>query len=267
MKQPNVYSIFTKPWKEKNADELGRMVNDLGFNGIEYPLRPGYQVDINNPKAGLKEFTKVLASHGVSVTSVASSTEESVFEACAESGVPLIRIMYGADMVNGYMKCESSMKKDIERFLPFCRQYDVKVGIQHHYGNMVCNSMEMRHLLEDYDPGCVGAIWDAAHSGLAGEEPEQALDIVWDHLVLVNFKAALYRLKTGPEAGEALYERYFTTGRNGLCSWRRAIKYLCDHGYSGIVCLPAEYNDEANVEAYAREDLVYAKQLFSEYCK
>ena len=112
-------------------------------------------------------------------------------------------------------------KKEIEGFIPLCEKYGVKVGIQHHYGPMVSNSMEMLHLFEGYDPRYVGAIWDAAHSGLAGEEPEQGLDIVWSHLCMVNFKTAFYNLQTGPEAEEAKFERYFTTGRHGLSSWYR----------------------------------------------
>jgi sugar phosphate isomerase/epimerase len=267
MSSVNTYSIFTKPWKNKTADELGKMVMDMGFNGIEYPLRPGYQVDLADARRGLAALGKTLAQYGVSICSVASTTDEPVFEACAEARVPLIRIMYGVDQKKGYMASEADWKKDIERFLPLCRQYKVKVGVQHHYGHMISNTMEMRHLLEDYDPALVGGIFDCAHSGLAGEEPEQALDIIWDHLALVNFKTAYYRLTTGMEAGEASYERYFTMGRYGLCSWRRVVKYMCGRGYEGIACMPAEYTDEANVEAYAPQDLIYLKSLFAEQSK
>jgi sugar phosphate isomerase/epimerase len=259
------YSIFTKPWRTQSVEELGELVSGLGFNGIEFPLREGYQVEPKNAEKELPKLAKKLARYNLKVTSVASSTDENIFAACADAGIPLIRIMFGAKLHRGYMNSEADMKKSIEEFIPLCEKYSVKVGIQNHYGPGVSNSMEMKHLLEDYDPNYVGAIWDAAHSGLAGEEPEQGLDIAWSHLCLVNLKTAFYKLKTGPEAEEAQFERYFTTGRHGLVSWPRIIKYLCERNYQGIICMPAEYTDEANVNKYIAEDIIYLKELVNKY--
>ena len=42
------YSVFTKPWKELTVPELGKLVHELGFDGIEFPVRPGYQVEPEN---------------------------------------------------------------------------------------------------------------------------------------------------------------------------------------------------------------------------
>lgn len=259
------YSIFTKPWKKQSVEELGQFVSGLGLNGIEFPLRDGYQVEPKDAEKGLPEIVKKLGEYNLKITSVASDTDENIFAGCAAAGIPLIRIMFGANLEKGYMNCEAEMKKSIEKFLPYCEKYGVKVGIQHHYGPGVSNSMEMRHILEGYDPKYVGAIWDAAHSGLAGEEPEQGLDIIWSHLCLVNLKTAYYKIKTGPEAEEAEFDRYFTTGRHGLVSWSRIIKYLKSRNYEGVICLPAEYTDEANVEKYIAEDIVYVKELVKKY--
>lgn len=258
-----LFSVFTKPWKNLSINELAKFVSDLGFDGIEFPLRDGFQVKPANAEKGLPQLAKQLEDYGLKITSVASETEENIFAACARAGVPLIRIMLTADLEKGYLASEVDMRKKIEGFIPFCERYGVKVGIQNHFGPMVSNSMELHHLLEDYDPKYVGAIWDAGHSGLAGEEPEKGLDIVWSHLCLVNLKAAYYRLKNGPEAKEAEFERYFTTGRYGLCSYRRTIRYLKKRGYEGVICLPAEYTDEGNVNEYIAEDIAYVKELFN----
>ena len=258
------YSIFTKPWKDISPDELALKVQRLGFDGVEFPLRAGYQVEPEKALFNLPRFSKLLSGYGLRITSVASSTDETVFEACRLAGVDLIRIMFTADLEEGYMKSEYKMKKEIERFLPLCEKYRVRVGIQHHYGPMVSNSMELRHVLEGFDPAYVGAIWDAAHSGLAGEEPEQGLDIVWDYLMLVNLKTAFYQYKNGPEGRRAQHERYFTTGRYGICDWERVVRFLKKRNYKGVLCLPAEYTDEANVELYAADDLAYVKALVKE---
>ena len=258
---PFLYSVFTKPWKTQTVDELCELVCKIGFNGVELPVRDGYQVEPANAERDLSGVVKKMAEYGLSITSVAATADEPIFAACADAGIPLIRIMFGADLNEGYMASEQKMRKEIERFLPLCEKYGVKVGIQHHYGAMVSNSMELRHVLEGFDPKYVGAIWDAAHSGLAGEEPEQGLDIVWDYLALVNLKTAFYVAKTGPEAERTVYERYFTTGRHGLCDWERVIRFLKKKEYQGVLCLPAEYTDEEHVETYAIDDLKYVKEL------
>ena len=53
-----LFSVFTKPWRTLPLARLGEMVSGLGFDGIEFPLRPGYQVEPENvadlPRAALE---------------------------------------------------------------------------------------------------------------------------------------------------------------------------------------------------------------------
>jgi sugar phosphate isomerase/epimerase len=262
MEKKFTYSVFTKPWKTQSVDELGKFVSDFGFDGIEFPLREGYQLEPDNAEKGLPELVKKFDAYSIKITSVASSTDEKVFAGCAAAGIPIIRIMVSIDPEAGYMASEAKAKKHLESIVPLCEKYGVKVGIQHHYGWDVQSAMGLLHLIEDFDPKYIGAIWDAAHSGLAGEEPEMGLDIVWSHLCMVNLKNAFYRRSNGPEAAEAEWERYFTTGQHGLGSWSRIAKYLKKRNYSGVLCLTAEYSDEELVNEYIAKDIAYAKSLF-----
>ena len=38
------FSVFTKSWKTMPLDRLGELVRGLGFEGIEVPVRRGFQV-------------------------------------------------------------------------------------------------------------------------------------------------------------------------------------------------------------------------------
>ena len=118
-------------------------------------------------------------------------------------------------------------------------------------------------LVERFDPKHIGAIWDAAHSGLAGEEPEQAIDICWSHLALVNFKNARYQIMGRTPDGAAEFTQYFCPGADGQCSWPRAVKHLKEKGYTGTWCMPAEYTGLTNAQEaeYARRDLEWLKSL------
>ena len=264
MENKFILSAFTKFWKDETLAELAEIITGLGFNAVEFALREGYQAEPSTAEKSLPAAAKTLGERGVKITSVASSTDENIFAACALADVPLIRIMFGSNVSKNYFEAESEMKRKIEGFLPFCEKYKVKVGVQQHCGPGINNSMEMYNLLKDYDADLVGGIWDAAHSALAGEAPEQALDIISGRLMLVNFKNAFFRRMNGPEAEEAVFEWHFTTARQGKCSWKRALTHLKKIGYEGVICLPVEYTDLPNTTRYAAEDCAYIKELIDE---
>jgi sugar phosphate isomerase/epimerase len=122
--------------------------------------------------------------------------------------------------------------------------------------------MGLRHLIERYDPRYIGAVWDAGHNALIGEDPEPALDIVWPHLCMVNLKNDFWRRATGPEAEHVRWKSYWTSGRQGLASWPRVAAELRRRGYTGVVCLTAEYSDEQAVDRLIAEDIAFAKSLW-----
>ena len=257
-----MFSVFTKPWKEMPVDELAELVKSFGFDAVEFPLRDGYQAEPKDAEVSLPRLAKQFAAHGIAVASVASSTDEHIFAACHEAGVPVIRIML-ARGEGRYLECEAAWKKQLEALCPLCEKYGVKVGVQQHYGPAAFNSMELRHALEGLDSRYIGAIWDAAHSALSGETPDKALDILWDYLVMVNFKNAYYRRTNGPEADQAVFRPYFTTAPNGNNDWSAAVKYLKARSYAGTVCMPAEYTDLPNTIPYLRRDAAYLKSLLA----
>lgn len=255
------YSVFTKPWKTLSLQELGKYIREIGADGIELPLREGYQVDLNNVGAGLVEASKVLREYGVKITSVAAQASEEVFDACQRAEVPLIRVMMNFGVENGFWNGFDQARKQLEKAVPLCEKYKITLGVQHHYGTGIFNTMELYMLVKDFDPASVGAVWDAAHSALSGEDPIQALDIIRDQLCLVNFKTAFYRRKNGPEAQHGEFSPYFTTGRYGNTSWKKVVAWLQKAEYKGVFCLPAEYTDEERVDTYLRQDIEYLKSL------
>ena len=122
--------------------------------------------------------------------------------------------------------------------------------------------MGIKHLIDRYDPSHICAIPCAGHTALNGESPEMAIDIVWSHLSQFKLKNAYWRRQTGPEAENVEWRPYWTTGRQGLASWPRSVAELKRRGFSGVVCMDAEYHDTASTERLLAEDLAFAKSLF-----
>jgi sugar phosphate isomerase/epimerase len=256
------FSVFTKPWKMP-LPQLGEFVAGLGFDAVEFPVRPGYQVEPENVAKGLPQAVRQLARCGIRIASVAGPADAATIVACAESGVPIIRIMAPIGE-EGYLASEAGFQKEFDALVPLLDKHGVKLGVQNHSEWFVCNAMGIRHLVEKYDPRHIGAVWDAAHNALNGEAPELAIDIVWSHLCMVNLKNAFWRRENGPEAEYAEWKIYWTGGRQGLASWPRVAAELKRRNYHGVVCLTAEYSDERVVNRLIAEDIAFAKSLFAD---
>jgi sugar phosphate isomerase/epimerase len=241
--------------------ELGKHVSGLGFEAVELPVRPGFQVEPPNVAKGLPEAARVLADFGLKIASIAGPTDEATMAACAEAGVPTIRVMARIGP-EGYLASEASVQKEYDALVPLLERYGVRIGIQNHCDGFVANAIGLRRLIEWYNHRHFGAVWDAAHNALNGEDPELAIDIVWSHLCMVNLKNAFWLRKNGPEAEHAQWSHYWTTGRHGLASWPRVAAELKKRDYRGVLCLTAEYSDHAAVNRLAVEDLAFARSLF-----
>jgi sugar phosphate isomerase/epimerase len=256
------FAVFTKPWKTKTLPELGAFVKRLGFDAIELPVRPGYQVQPEDVTAELPKAAKILANEGVRIASIAGPTDERTIAACGEAGVPIIRICPDLGDEAGYMAAEARLQREFDALLPALARHGVAIGIQNHCGKSVTSAMGIRHLIEQYEPKQICAVLDAAHTALEGEEPELALDIVWSHLGMVNFKNAFRRVSNGPEAEWVRWDIYWTTGRQGFAPWHRYAAELHRRNWTGVVCLTAEYSDENAVDRLIATDIEYAKSLF-----
>jgi len=253
------FSVFTKPWKDP-IDLLGERVAKLGFQGIELPVRPGYPVTpetVNELRAAVDR----LKQHGVAVFSIAGPTDEATFAACAESGIPIVRVM-APIRPEGYLATEQQLQREYDNLLPLLEKYGITLGVQNHSGNFVSNACGLRSLTCKYDPARIGIVWDAAHNALNGEEMELGIEIVWSHLCMVNLKNAFWRQTGDSEAASAAWSPYWTSGPEGLASWSRVAKELIRKAYSGVICLTAEYSDESQVDRLIESDLVFARSLF-----
>jgi sugar phosphate isomerase/epimerase len=257
------YSVFTKPWQKLAVPALGELVSGLGFDGIEFPVRPGYQVEPENVIRDLPPAARQLEQQGVKIFSVAAPTDEATIIACGEAGVPIIRTMARIAPGETYLEAEQRCRQEYDALLPLLEKHRVTIGVQNHCGRFVTNAVGLRALLSGYDPTYVAAVWDAAHEALAGGPPDLALDVIWPQLCMVNLKNALWQRIKGPEAEYAEWRHYWTGGRQGLCVWPRVVDGLKARTYQGVVCLTAEYSDRDSVERLIAEDLAFARLLLA----
>lgn len=263
---PVRWSVFTKPWRDLPAAQLVDLVAQLGFDGVELPVRDGFQVTPSTAARDLPALASRFADRGMRIFSVAGTPDERLFAACASAGVPLIRDMLRIGDET-YIAAEHRIRTWLDELTPLCERYGVAVGIQPHWGRFVGDATGLRHLLTGHDPRHVGAVWDAAHDALAGQEPEYGLDIIWPHLLMVNLKNAYHvRSEATSESnvdGDAPRWRPFgCRGPDGLADWPRIAHHLTQRRYTGVICLTAEYRLPDPVEGLVASDFAYARSLF-----
>ena len=269
MKEKGVYfAVFAKPWKKLPISELGKHIRRLGFEWIELPVRPGFPCEPETIEKTLPEAIRVLREEGVQVLNITASLpliDERLYRGSIKAGVNMNRVIFDHHEGENYWDAEKRARKSLDEALPLCEKYGYQIGVQNHYGRCVpVNAMGMYHLVKEYNPKYVGAIWDPAHSALEGEDPEAALDIVASHLCVVNLKNAYWKRVNGPESKEAEWSVYWTSGSQGRASWKRVAGKLKQMKYVGPVCLSAEYSAEKDVDRLIVEDLAYAKACFEE---
>ncbi len=272
MKSTNKIILFTKCWKDISLEKLADFIAELGLDGAELTVRDGYQVNPGNMEKELPRAAKIFKERGLYIGSVAGSVDERTVAACGEAGVGLIRIFVPIDLKIGYMATERKLREQYDKLIPSLDKAKVAIGIQNHCDIMVGSAIGIMHLIEKYDPKHVCAVLDPAHCAVDGEPEEMALDIVWSHLKLVNFKSASHRRLNGPDEEEAKWEILWTTAQHAGYSWRKMVSLLKARNYDGPLCLPAEYSVPNGsgqlmgdaVTPLLQKDIAYLKKLLKE---
>ncbi len=260
----NELALFVKPWKTLSLPQLARRVKSLGFDLIELPVRPGFQVEPAEIERALPAAVKLLADEGIRVLNVTADIaldDERLYSACAAAGTKMNRVMFWQGEAD-YWTAEAAARRQLDAALPFCERYGIQIGIQNHSRRFVpVNEMGAHNLLKDYDPRYIALVWDPAHNSLEGMDSDAALDIVAPYLCVVNLKNGYWRRISGPEAEVAEWSIYWTAGAQGRASWSRVIAKLKAIGYRGPICFSAEYTDEERVDELIVKDLAFARSL------
>ena len=122
------FSVFTKHWKAVPLGRLGELVRGMGFEGVELPVRPGFQVAPESACRELPAAARQLAAAGVAIRSVASAAEESTIMACADADVPLLRIMAPIRADESYAAAEERYRREFDALLPVLDRAGVDPG-------------------------------------------------------------------------------------------------------------------------------------------
>ena len=265
------YIVFTKKLKARSVEDLIDCLKAIAADGADLTVRPGFPVNPDNCGDALAPAAEKLRAAGLSVPMVTAPTEltntsrpytETMFRACGEAGVPLLKLGYWAAPTENYWQAVESMKRDLAGFVELGQKHKVRPCLHTHSGNnLALNAAATMHVLRDFPPERAGAYVDVGHIAVCGEPPPLAFAMAAEWLSIVGMKD-LDRIRTD-EGGTKT--RTVNIGE-GFVDWRATVQWLVKHDFRGPLTFHCEFpagNREELIEQ-ARKDLTYIRGLEAE---
>lgn len=242
--------MFTKHLTGYSLDEIIAGIQRVGIDGADLCVRPGYPVNPENCATELPAAAKRFADQGLAIaivttpggfTDPAVDYAEAMFAACAEAGIPAIKLGYWTWAKDpGYWPLLDECRKKLDGFAALAEKHGVKACVHNHSGNtMGCNSSAAMNLVNHCDPAHVGIFCDVGHLCLVGEQLPMAIDIAWDYIQLFALKDLIWVNEPGKlDTRRGLKVMPFGYG---FVEWGTFIAELKARGYDGALSFHCEY--------------------------
>ena len=275
--------LNSKFFAELSPQALADKVAGLGYDGVDLCVREGHPVDPENVGQALPSAIAQLRAAGLScplatapttMMDATDSTAERLYAACAEAGVPRIKIGYWyCNEGDDYWAVLDRAKKALAGFARLSGRYGVQTCCHTHSGPCLgSNCAGLMHLIADFPPSEVGAYPDFGHMALDGEDMAMGLSMIAGHLSIAAAKDATHIEQPGvvPPRGPI-----FTHVGAGSVDWRRALGLLARMDFTGPLVVHTEYSfaeaiirqvgyaeeKPPGLEQYARQDVAILRQI------
>jgi len=263
--------MFTKHLQGYDVPEIIAALQSVGVEGADLCVRPGYPVNPENARQALPEAARKFHEAGLSIplvttpgdfTSAQVEYAESLFAACAEAGVGLIKLGYWYMGDDDYWTALARCRRDLEGLCKLSEKYGVKVIVHNHSGaTMGLNSCAARNIVQGFDPKYVGIFADPGHLSLVGEPLPMAVSIDGEYLSAFALKDVI----RVPTANGGWGIRVVPMGL-GYVDWKTLCRILKSMSFDGPLSFHCEYSTlpPASVVDQARIDVRFFQSLMEE---
>jgi len=243
--------MFTKHLEGLDLDQIIAGIRRVGIEGTDLCVRPGYPVNPANCATELPAAAKRFAEAGLCIPIITTPGDfndpadpgaEPVFAACAEAGVPAVKLGYWIWQPDGpgYWQMLDGCRAKLEGFATLAAKYGVKACVHTHSGNsMGLNASAVMTLVKGFDPAHIGVFLDVGHLGLVGERIALALEIVWEYLELLAMKDLAWFKAPGDM--ETPRSAAVVPFGHGNVEWGALVTELKRRRYDGTLVFHCEY--------------------------
>ena len=243
--------MFSKMLKDRDLQDMVEWAHDVGIDGYDLCVRPGYAVNPDNVATALPAAVKVFADADLAIPMVTANFDvlwptypgiDELLEGMSEAGVRLLKLGYykfNPDQQDYWEEVER-IRKGFSDWQELGRRHGVKICYHTHSNRcMGLNGAALAHLIRGTDPACIGACIDAGHLAVEGEEFAVALAMVESHLSIVAVKDMLIWREQKENHG-AKSRRVVPAGE-GMVDWTAVFAALDRAAYEGPVSVHCEF--------------------------
>ena len=170
--------VFTKPFNSLSFDQLAEGVAELGFDGIEAPIRKGGHIEPEKVEDELPALVEALKKRGLEITVLTSDINDPndpltlrVLKTAAGLGIKRYRMKYLAyDFKMPILKQLRAWKPRLKDLAAVNREIGIRAVYQNHAGakNLGASLWDLREVLEGISPTDIGVAYDIRHATVEG---------------------------------------------------------------------------------------------------
>jgi sugar phosphate isomerase/epimerase len=235
-------SLFTKHLVGLPFERLADVVAQLGFDGIEAPVRPGGHVEPARVAEDLPKLVAALQQRGLRITmltsginSVSPSTHtELVLRTAKQLGIERYRLnWYTYDEKRPIWTQLDEIRPKLRDLVALSREIGILPCYQNHSGakNVGAGIWDMALLMKEYPATDLAWAFDIMHATVEGSTSwPTELALVRDHLAMAYFKNFTW----DPQGHHPVPLAEGVVGRS-------YVNRLKSSGFQGPICLHVEY--------------------------
>lgn len=232
------------------VEEIGPVIADLGFDGVDLTVRPGGHVEPPNAATRLPAVVEMLSEVGLSVPLITSDITHAdqahaadIFGAADDAGVDHLKLGYWPYAGFGSLDDGlAAFATDVASIRELSESHAVTPAIHTHSGDfLTANPALLWDVLASTGPSTLGLYVDPGHLVTEGGRSswEMTLDRVREYVSIVSIKDFAWEQTV--TAGESTWRHRWVPIGDGLVPWAEVAACLDAIEFDGPVSLHSEY--------------------------
>ncbi len=195
---------FSKPFQSLSYKDTADMVSDIGWDGIECPVRPKGQIEPERATDELPKLVEALRKNGKEITLMTTRIRgvdephtETLLRTAAKLGIKKYRMDYWKyDRNRPVMDQLNEHKAKIKELAAMSAEFGIQCNYQNHSGKAYVGAAvwDIHYMIKDLDPKGVGVCFDIGHAtaegGYAWETHAQLMEPRYGVIYMKDFKWA-----------------------------------------------------------------------------
>ena len=246
---------FTKPFQDLSAEECADTVAQVGWDGIECPVRSKGQIEPARAGDELPKLIAALKKHSKEVTVIttdvkaADKDSERLLLLAAKLGIKRYRLgFFDYDKEKPIPEQVKSMTSRLAEIAAMNKEIGILGGIQNHSGSerFGCAVWDIWTAIKDLDPRYLGNFFDIGHATIEGGSswPIEAR-LMLQHMMTISVKDFVWE-----KPGKGARSKWVPLG-DGLLN-ASFFNWLKTTNYIGPICHHAEYDHGKGKEMIAK---------------